>query len=123
MGFSCEIWQGDKKLTGWEKEDVIHPQLMGYGPNYSEASDAPYRCNDLRDIVCSARYADRLPEAAQDCFRALQAAMKVNLDSLVNCHCSTCTCPDDEPIGWSVEEIKKVLAIDPKTITSISGGY
>jgi len=120
MGFSCSIYQGEKSLTG---DDTISYKLFGLAPSNSSDTDAPYRVDNLRYIICSYHYADRLPEAAQDCFRALQAALRANLESLKKCHCETCSCPDEEPIGWSVEAIKKVLAIDPKTITEITGGY
>lgn len=123
MSFSCGIFQGKKKLAGYDKNDPIHAQLLGYGPNCQNDTEAPYRVSDLRDIISSACYADELEKAAQDCFRRLQVALRENLNSLKQCHCDTCSCPDNQPDGWSVEEINRVLAIDLKTITRISGGY
>ncbi len=121
MGFSCEIFQGSKNLT---KDDFIHYQLLGLGPNNAEATEAPYRVSDFRSVVSSASYADRLKDAAQDCFRQLQHMAKANLDSLEAHHdCPCCKCPPKEPQWWSVESLKNLLSVDATTITKIHGGY
>lgn len=125
MGFSCTIKQGKKELTAFG-DGIIHPQLLGLGPNNADATDAPYRVSDFREVVCNAHYADRLQDAAKDCFQQLQAMAQANLDSLSQePHCETCTCRSKprEPEWWSVDSIKQLLSIDPETITFIRGGY
>lgn len=120
MGFSCDIKQGKKSLTA---KDFISYKLFGIGPSNSNDTDAPYRIEDMRSMVAECVYGDRLKEAAQDCFRSLQEMARRNLESLHRHHCDTCACPSEVPSGWSVEYINRLLSVDPKTVTSMSGGY
>ena len=125
MGFSCTIMAGKKDLTKFEGGE-IHSQLLNLGPNFQDATDAPYRVDAFRNAVTACKYGDRLKDAAQDCFRALQEMARVNLQSLKEeKHCETCDCPSEEkkPLGWSANAIRKLLDIDPSTITHVSGGY
>lgn len=126
MGFSCSIYQGKKDLTSspsTDGEDVISYKLFGLGPSHPEDTEAPYSLSDFRSLVSGAEYADRLKDAAHDCFVQLQTMAKANLDSLQQHHCSTCTCPPVRPRGWDIEAIKRLLGIDPNTIAKINGGY
>lgn len=120
MGFGCEIKQGKKSLTD---KDFISYKLFGLGPSNSDDSDAPYRIEDMRGMVAECVYGDRLKEAAQDCFRRLQAMARENLESLRPRHCPTCKCKALTPRGWSVKDIENLLSVDASTITYLSGGY
>lgn len=122
MGFSCTIMIKGRDLTKYEGGE-ISCKLFGLGPNGSEQTSAPYRLEDFRDIVCRSVYGDKLKEAAQDSFRALQAMAKDNLNSLKPNHCGTCSCGEEVPFGWSKEAIEKLLSINPNDITYLSGGY
>jgi len=125
MGFSCTIKSNGKDITAFEK-GPIHHKLLDLGPNGGSATDAPYRVSDFRDVVSNCVYGDRLKEAAQDAFRQMQAMAKANLDSLKEeKHCETCVCElkETKPEWWDAESLKALLAIDPKTITYMHGGY
>lgn len=126
MGFSCSIYQGKKDLTSSPStggDGAVSYKLFGLGPSHPEDTEAPYGLSDFRSVVSSAEYADRLKDAAQDCFLTLQTMAQANLASLNQHHCHTCTCQPVKPKGWDVEAIKRLLEIDPKTITKINGGY
>lgn len=122
MGFSCEIFQGKDNLAGGEPEFISY-KLFGLGPSHPDDTEAPYSLSDFRSAVSGAEYADRLKEAAQDCFSQLQMMAKANLDALENRHCDSCTCPTKTPKGWSLAAISRLLSIDATSITKISGGY
>lgn len=127
MGFSCTIKQGKKEITGSANDDKpINYQLFGLAPNSPNSTDAPHRLNDLRSVVAACAYGDRLKEAAQDCFTQLQRMAEENLMSLAKeNHCETCSCASEPniPDGWSAEDIKRFLKINPKTITYLKGGW
>lgn len=125
MGFSCTIMQGNKNITkSLAREDgIISYKLFGLGPSHPEDTEAPYGLSDFRSVVSGANYADRLKDAAQDCFRTLQDMARENLESL-NCrHCASCSCPPVKPKGWEAEACQRIIEIDPATITKINGGY
>ena len=127
MGFSCTIKAGNVDLTSFV-DGVINGQLLDLAPNTVGATDAPYRLEDLRAEVQACAYGDKYREPAQDCFKELQRMAKANLKSLEpKRHCDNCTCPEIAPInrpdGWSIEAIERLLAIDPKIITYVSGGW
>lgn len=105
---------GEKDIAGYKKGQPIHPQLLGLGPNYMEATGAPNRVLDLRTLLCP--HVDFLAEdeEAQERFARFQEALQENVKSLKK---------GRKPDGWSISEIKRVLRIDPKTITKIEGGY
>lgn len=125
MSFSCTIKAGRKDLTKYDGGQ-IHSQLLGLAPNTEGATDAPYRLNDIRYAVANCRYGDRLHQAASDCFAAMQGMLRTNIESLLlPPHCETCTCGQKStaPIGWDLTEVLAFLAIDPKDITYIHGGW
>jgi len=127
MSFSCTIKAGEKELTKW-REGPIHSQLLGLGPNTENATPAPFRVTDLRDVVCKCVYGDRLPDAARDCFRVLQSMVAENLASLKEePHCDKCKCFADsaekEPEWWDADACRRFLAINADEITFVQGSY
>jgi hypothetical protein len=125
MSFSCTIKTKNKDLTKYPN-GIIHCQLLDLGPNYQDATDAPYSVSDFRKVVLGCQYGDRLKDAAVDCFKELQSMARENLKSLEEeKHCETCDCKREKkkPVGWSVEALNNLLSIDADTITFIRGGY
>lgn len=120
MSFGCTIMAGKEEITA---EDFVGRSLFRLGPSRYEHTDAPYTRNDFCHVVASCRYGDKHKEAAQDAFRELQAMAKDNLDSLREIHCCTCKCEPKKPIGWDRKILERLLAIDPKKITYLYGGY
>lgn len=121
MGFSCTIKQGKTDLTA--DGAVISAYLYGLAPSNSKETDAPYRCEDLRSVVSNCAYGHKLKDAAIDSFKKLQYMVRENLESLKQCHCETCTCEENVPAGWSKATCEAFLAINPESITYLSGGY
>ena len=125
MSFSCTIKTGERDFTDFD-EGPIHSQLLGLGAHCVGDDESPYSVSDFRSAVADCVYGDRLKDAAQDCFRQLQRMAKENLESIVERpHCDTCACETKErdPKGWSAEALRALLAIDPNTVTYLSGGY
>lgn len=122
MSFSCTIKQGKKDLTKLNG-GVISCGLFDLAPNTADATEAPYRLSDLRQVVANCGYGAKLKEAAQDAFRVLQSMVYDNLESLKPCHCDTCTCEEVAPEGWSKKACQDFLQIDPKAITYLDGGW
>lgn len=125
MGFSCTIKAGKVDLTKFDK-GPIHHSLLGLGPNTDGATPAPYRVTDFREVVQRCIYGTRLKDAAQDAFRTLQAMAKANLESLKQeKHCESCTCdlPDIKPEWWDPDSCRRLLEIDPSTITFMEGSW
>jgi hypothetical protein len=125
MSFSCTIKAGNKDLTKFEGGE-LHSQLFGLGPNGSYATEAPHRMVDFWGVIKDCLYGNRLPAAAQDCFRTLQSMAKENLESLSpEKHCETCSRNSErrQPTGWSVEAIETLLSIDASEITFVEGSW
>jgi hypothetical protein len=115
--------QGEKNLCA---DETINYKLFGLGPDSPNDTDAPHRLSEIRHVISTAQYADRLPAAAWDCFLELQRMAKENLDSLrEEKHCETCTCELKErvPHGWDADKIRQFLKIPFMSITFISGGF
>ena len=120
MSFSwwIEDKEGNDLLAGCNK------QMLGLGYDSTDSSPSPYSLQEIRIAWSQVPYKDKCKEAAVDAFNAVRRMVSTNLNSLKKKHeCPCCTCEEAAPFGWSVEEINKVLAIDPEKVWRAGGGW
>lgn len=119
MSFSwwIEDKEGNDLLAGCNK------QMLGLGCDSSDSSPSPYSLKDIRIAWSQVPYKDKCQEAAFDAFNAVRRMVLNNLESLNKMHdCPSCQC-EINPVGWSIEECNKVLAIDPAKVWRAGGGW
>jgi hypothetical protein len=114
-----KVYQEGKEITGYKADSIIQANLLGYGPFAEGSTPASYNIEDLENIVMDYPYSYESENSAQKCFEEFQEALESNLNSLWPYHCQNCGYPRIQPIGWSIEMIKKVLEISPRSITKI----
>lgn len=110
--------EGNDLLAGCNK------QMIGLGYNHEPDTGSPFSVFDIRQRWAQSPYKDKLADAARDGFLEVQQMLRNNLESLKPHHdCPCCSCQSKVPVGWSVDEINKVLAIDPTKVWRAGGGW
>ena len=121
MSFSW--WVKDKTGSDLLAKHGINSQMLWLGANSYECTRSMYSVNELRSAWSSFRYKEKCEDAARDAVMEIQKLARQNKFCLIPRHCKTCTCPTVKPDGWSVEEIDKLLSVDPSEVWRAGGGW
>ncbi len=119
MSFSwwIEDKEGNDLLAG------CNSQMLGLGYDSQESTPSPYSLQEIRIAWSQVPYKANCKEAAVDAFNIVRRMIGTNLNSINKMHdCPNCKC-EVKPLGWSVDEINRVLAVDPDKVWRAGGGW